>query len=175
MNDVVDIEKLATLFQSKYGVMVAAARRYAPTPDQVLDVIQQVFIDFVRNAERRDWDLERDLSPLLYRMVRDRALELRRKQQSKSSETLLEIGRRFAESCRRSDDEESDELEALRHCLERLPPRSREYVRRHYDEGVSIEQLASEESVKANTLRQTFCRIRSTLRKCIENTVTRDP
>lgn len=173
MRSVPDIQELTQLFQEHYGYMFVVARRYAPSPEMILDAIQQVYVDFVQNASKRQWDIGQNIAPLLGKMVRDRALELRRRERRQTPEVFQELERRFMDLCERTApetlDRKNDELEALKHCSEKLPPKSREYLRRHYEEGESMEHIAQVERLNPGSLRQTFSRIRINLRHCIEN------
>lgn len=172
-----DIQELTRLFQEHYGYMFVIARRHAPSPEMILDVIQQVFIDFVQNASKRQWNLEENIAPLLGKMVRDRALELRRREQRWTPTVFEELERRLMDLCERTDpkviDETRDELDALKHCSEKLSPKSREYLKRHYEEGESMENIARSEQLNSGSLRQTFSRIRIQLRLCIEKYIER--
>lgn len=172
-----DIQELTRLFQEHYGYMFVIARRHAPSSEAILDIIQQVFIDFVQNAPKRQWDLEQTIAPLLGRMVRDRALELRRRERSRTPEVFEQLERRLMDLCERTDpnvvDRARDELEALKHCSEKLSRKSREYLRRHYEEGESMEKIARTEKLNPGSLRQTFSRIRIHLRLCIEKYIER--
>lgn len=172
MNQETRIDKAIRLLESRYGQMVVVARLYAPAPDLIYDIVQQTCVDFLNGVRKKNWDLERDVTPLLARIVRDRATLYWRQRKRESRKAIQEIGERFLALSEKEEwkkeEQDNTELKAMRDCIDRLPPTSRDWVRRHYWDGIAIERIAQEQQIRPGTLRQTFTRIRETLRKCIE-------
>jgi RNA polymerase sigma-70 factor (ECF subfamily) len=61
----------------------------------------------------------------------------------------------------------SDRADALRHCEELLPARTKELLRKRFVEGISYEQLAKGVGRPVNSLYVTFSRIFTSLGNCV--------
>lgn len=168
------IEKLVRLFTERYGSVLAVARRYAPAPDLAYDVVQQSFIDFVRGAEPLNWDVEAEVTPLLQKIAKNRAMLLWRERRKGNSDALNVFWQRMID-LQAGDDDDKDrrnqEIQAMYGCIEQLPTMRRDWIRLHYMEKVSMEEIAKSEQIKPSTLRQIFSRLRVKLRECIERTL----
>ncbi|MBL9162772.1 MAG: sigma-70 family RNA polymerase sigma factor [Planctomycetaceae bacterium] len=76
-----------------------------------------------------------------------------------------------------SDEASSDELDpavsldALARCLERLSERHRSLIRKRYQPGVSVSDLAFEAGCSANALSKLLGKIRRRLMDCVERTL----
>ncbi|HVJ68492.1 MAG TPA: hypothetical protein VM510_10930, partial [Caulifigura sp.] len=64
---------------------------------------------------------------------------------------------------------------ALRACLEKLPQRQREIVIRRYQPNELVEVMAAEMGKTSKALSESLRRIRDTLRRCIERTLSAEP
>lgn len=171
----INIETVSRLFQAHYGLLLGVARRYAPAPDLVHDILQQAFVDFVDDALKGKRDFSRDVSPLLYQIVKNRALKHWAERRQSTPETL----QRIAERLSANDSEENtqrwqDEVRYIQECLQLLPEPSRRLIERHYREGLSMEEMAQREERKPGTIRQTIFRIRLRLRECIEKKLSEE-
>lgn len=168
-------ERAATLLLRYHGYVFRLARRFAPIQDLAEDIAQQVLADFIGKAEQ--WDLEQDLRPLLMAMTRRSAQAVWRQQAKLLPETLRQI----AEYVRTELEEENndilrqnDRIDALEHCLSKLPASARKLITLHYYEGISTESLAAQLGKKANAISQAMYRVRERLRTCIEFTLKQE-
>lgn len=163
---------LSELFMARYGYVVACARRYVLSPEQVEDVVQQVYVKFV--SHHRHWDVNTDIAPLLYQITKNTALTYNEELYRHSPRRLQEIAELFAakeidvdgKTTNHSDLEE--ELFAMEECLQGLSPRKKELIDMHYQQKTSIRAIARLLGAKEKTVSKTVCRIREALRKCIE-------
>lgn len=91
---------------------------------------------------------------------------LRRKQRAPRplDEAVLDVLDRQWEA---SDETASPAADALRACLQRLPPRSRQLVEMRYRDGVSGRALAEKVSQPVNTVYVTLARVHRALAECI--------
>jgi RNA polymerase sigma-70 factor (ECF subfamily) len=64
-------------------------------------------------------------------------------------------------------DNTSDRAEALRHCVDKMPAKSRDLIQRRYVQEMSYEQLAKALGRPIDSLYVTFSRIFATLGNCI--------
>lgn len=167
-----DHEKIAELFESRFDLLLATARRFAPMPDLVHDIVQEVFIEFAQSCSRKNRDLETDVTPLLRKMVRDVAVDFWKREQKHSSAKIIHLAEQLGEAARKTcgheDDEKETVLPGLRECIEQLPDSSRRIVKSHYFERISLEQIAKENAINPGTLRKSLFRIREKLRRCVE-------
>ncbi len=74
----------------------------------------------------------------------------------------------LAEEVGRIDAGHERRLEALAHCMERLPGKRRDVLDRRYLKGESVEQIAIELRKPPNVVAASLYRIRKTLLECIE-------
>jgi RNA polymerase sigma-70 factor, ECF subfamily len=70
-----------------------------------------------------------------------------------------------AQDAERSDD---DDARRLMRCLERLAPRSREMIERHYGKGTGLNQLAQQFKQTRQAIASALHRIRRTVRACCD-------
>jgi RNA polymerase sigma-70 factor (ECF subfamily) len=155
------------------GFVHGLALRFAPAPGLGEDIAQQVFLEFLAKAGQ--WDLTRDVRPLLAGMTRNVARRCWRDH----TRSLPEPTRQLAEHIRalaedrevRGHDEE--ETTALRHCLDRLPDKSRQLVELHYFVDLTSVDIASRMAMKADAVRRALFRLRGQLRKCVLSVLAR--
>lgn len=176
----VDLDQLAALFESRFGFVLKTARRYAPKSGLDRDIAQQAFIVFVRGVAKNNWDLDRNIDPLLYGIVKNVALQHWDRERKHSPDALI----RLYELLGRLPDEagappeaadfEEKKRDALKSCMEKLTTRNRLLLEQHYREGIKTDELAARNNVKGGALRQLFCRLRAKLRDCIEQTLSSD-
>lgn len=175
-NEPPEIKTVVQVFQSHYGMIIATASRYAPTPDLVYDVVHQVFIEFMDAAMKGNWDQSRDPGPFLYQITKITAYKLWRQKMVYSDEMVRKIGERLMEMKRNEAshfDKENESIEALNRCMKKLPEKSRDIIEKHYFHEMSIEAIARNLVVSAATLRKTLFRIRLKLRECIDAHLTK--
>ena len=170
------IDQLVDILESRYALFVSVAKRHAPAPDMIYDIIQQAFIDFLQGYPEKKWDLNSDITPLIVRFVKDRARLAYRERKRGAPEVLDTIAQRFLALHASRNDKEIEnnlaaETAALNICLEKLPRRSRDWIRKHYFVGLTMQEIGEQEKTRPGTVRQTFSRIRLVLRKCIEQRI----
>lgn len=65
-------------------------------------------------------------------------------------------------------------LEALRACVETLPPVQRELVDRRYQPGASVQAIARDDGKSEGAVSQALFRIRAALQRCVEKRLMRE-
>ena len=164
--------RAAQLFLAHHGFVKGLALRFAPWPGLAEDIVQQVFLEFM--AKQSQWDLDRDVRPLLATMTRNVALRHWRQRTRK----LPEVTRLLAEHVRQLAEEQSappryeEEVTALRGCVEKLPDRSRALIELYYYSDVPTRGIAEQMKMKNDTVCRALCRLRGKLRACIERALT---
>ena len=161
-------QDLERLIQENMGFVCALAVRYAPVPDVAQDIVQQVFLEFLKKQEK--WDLTRDVKPLLSEMTRlvaRRSWQESGQQMTSQMRALTEYVRRLAESSPVEPIQEEERL-ALKKCLEKLPERSRHLVRTRYYLGANSVEIAARLGMTPIAVRRALFRLRQRLRACVE-------
>src|SRR5229473_681927 len=88
------VPTLEEIIQAHRGFVRALALRLAPAPGLAEDIAQQVFLEFIAKAD--EWDLTRDVQPLLAGMTRNVA----RRQWRNRVREMPEQSRQLAEHIR---------------------------------------------------------------------------
>jgi len=161
------------LVETHAGFVHALALRFAPAPGLAEDIAQQVFLEFLAKASQ--WDLTHDVRPLLAGMTRNVARRCWRDH----TRALPEQTRELAEHIRALAEDQDvrwhdeEETRALRHCLDRLPDKSRQLVELHYFVDLTSVDIAARMAMKADAVRRALFRLRGQLRKCIQSVLAR--
>jgi RNA polymerase sigma-70 factor, ECF subfamily len=151
------------------GFVRALALRLAPAPGLAEDIAQQVFLEFI--AKATEWDLTRDVQPLLAVMTSNVARRCWREKMH----TLPEVQRELAEHIRRlAETQDSswfgeEEKSVLRRCLDRLPNKSRRLVELHYYLDISSVEIGRQMALNPDAVRRALFRVRERLRKCLKS------
>src|SRR3989454_457963 len=158
---------LDKIIETYGGFVRALALRLAPAPGLAEDIAQQVFLEFVAKASQ--WDLTRDIKPLLAGMTRNVARRAWREKSHHMPKVVRELAdhiRDLAENREVSwfDEEEKN---ALRRCLDKLPDESRRLIDFHYDLEITSVEIAHKMEMNADAVRRTLFRLREQLRKCV--------
>lgn len=163
------IELLSDLFRNRYGLVVDAAYRFAPSEDMIDDIVQQTYLDFITQVATKNWDLNRDVGPLLYQIAKRKAQWAWRRRQRENSTPVDQVADVLIVSNANDDDWEKNRRKqsALMECIKQLSPKSREMIELHYFEGVSMKEISLEKEVDSSTIRHFISRIRLKLRDCI--------
>jgi RNA polymerase sigma-70 factor (ECF subfamily) len=159
---------ISELVTAHGGFVRALALRLAPAPGLAEDIAQQVFLEFMTKAA--EWDLTRDVQPLLAGMTRNVARRCWRERMR----TLPEVQRELADHIRQLAESRDtvwfgeEEKSILRRCLNRLPQKSRRLVELHYYLDVSSVEIARQTALNPDAVRRALFRVREQLRKCVK-------
>lgn len=164
--------RASQLFFAHYGFVKVVAFRSAPLKHLTEDITHEVYLEFMKKADR--WDLSTDIKPLLAKMTRNIALKLWHEHVRNMPDTLRKIAF-FVQNATENESEEpqnmEEELAALEICLGRIQEKGRQLIESHYFNGISLKDIAKSMQLKPNTVCQTLCRLRETLRSCIAKTL----
>ena len=155
------------LIEANTGFVHALALRLAPAPGMADDIAQQVFLELITKDPQ--WDLTRDIKPLLAVMTRNVDRRVWREKSHNMPEVVRELAehiRNLAENREVSWFEEA-EKNALRRCLDKLPDKSPRLIDFHYDLGITSVQIARKMEINADAVRRALFRLREQLRKCV--------
>jgi RNA polymerase sigma-70 factor (ECF subfamily) len=165
--------RIAEIIQDCGHFVRSLALRLAPAPGLAEDIAQQVFLEFVAKADQ--WDLDREVKPLLATMTRHVALRCWRERSRAMSAEMRGLAEHIRALAEGSEVEwyRAEEQAALRHCLQQLPEKGRRLIELHYDLGVSSVDIAAQMEITAEAVRRALFRLREQLRKCIQVTLVR--
>lgn len=169
--------KMAILFASRYDLVLATARRYAPNPSLAHDIAQQAFVVFFDNATKNSWDVDNKLDALLHGIVKNIARQIWAKEKKNSSEAMKLISERFFRQTPTDDDEvcrQTRRIEILRTCMSRLSEKNREIIDLYYKQGIRLDEIGKRNGMKHAAVRQLLCRLRAKLRDCISKTLEKE-
>lgn len=130
------------------------------------DLLQQVALTVARRFE--EFDEHRPFLAWALWLAKSRITDFYRSQGRRPqflSDALLE---KYAETLIERQEVVSRRREALEHCLEKLPDRSRSLLRLKYHDGLKIEQIAEAIRSTPGSVRVTLFRIRDALADCIQ-------
>lgn len=151
------------------GMLLAQTRDY----DVAEEVFQEMALEVVKEAGRGT-QVERFL-PWIREVARRRLAEYFRRRARRGAELLPgalvdSIGMAFEEE-EVSADENRARQKALLECIERLPSRSREVVRRRYGEWLPLERVAQAVAWKVSSVKVALSRARRALMECVERKI----
>lgn len=136
------------------------------------DVAQEVFVVAYRRLE--NFEKGTDFKKWLRRIARHLAANQARKEARRSRLLPLEVADVLLEHAQ--DDEAATPdlgrwLPAMKECVEQLPPRNQELLRRRYAAGENARALARELQMNADAVRQLLLRLRVAVKQCIEKRI----
>ena len=147
---------------------------WPPAPGLAEDIAQQVFLEFMAKASQ--WDLTRDIKPLLAGMTRNvarRCWRAKTREMPKQMRQLAEHIRQLAAATEDSNWHGEEERKALRQCLDKLPDKSKKLVELHYYLDLTSVAIARQMEVNADAVRRALFRLREQLRECIQGLLAR--
>ena len=130
------------------------------------DLLQQVALTVARRFA--EFDERRSFIAWALWLAKSRIIDFYRSRDRQSqflSDALLE---KYVEVLMERQQAIPSRREALEHCLEKLPDRSRDLVRMKYHDGLKIDEIAEAIQSTTASVRVTLFRIRDALADCIE-------
>ncbi len=161
-----DFLRLVSIHQARIHAYV---RTLLPEWNDVEDVLQETYValwqsfsEFEPNSNFPAWACKVAYYQVLaFRRRQKRVPEL-------FSEAFLEA---VAAEAVQTADAQPDQLRALASCVERLSPKERDLIKRCYQHGAAIKDVAEQLNRPAKTVYKALTRIRRNLFTCIERTL----
>ncbi len=156
--------ELVRLHQSRLRGMVALSVR---DRDDVLDIVQESFVDAWRGLEH--FDSTREFGPWLRTICRNRLAKYMRDHVAKRSHAvaLVDAALQQERFTATTDEVDDKRLFDLRRCLEQLDHDHRELVRQRYADGVAVTDLAQQLGKSPNAVSMILLRIKAILQRCV--------
>lgn len=171
-NDQIDL--LTRLYQDHYGCVAAAVVRFAPNSGCLDDIAQDVYLDFVIGAAKKEWDLEKDIGPLLFQIAKRKAQALWKKERKKRNCPIDGLAERLADDGNEGNEtgseaflQDQEEIRALKTCMLHLPSKTRAIIEQYYLQGIPVKEIARQQEKTESTIYKFFNRVRLKLRECI--------
>lgn len=155
---------LVRLHQARLRAMVALS---LSERDDVLDVVQESFVDAWRGLDRFDQTCE--FGPWLRTICRNRTLKFLRDRLPKRRRELALVDELVIAAVP-VDDVADGRLAALRRCLEQLDGEHRRLLEQRFAESVAVQDLALALGKSPNAVSMILLRLKSVLQRCVAGT-----
>ena len=166
-----DFSEFSRLVEETQGSLRAHVRVLGVRVDFVDDVAQEAFL--IAYKQRHQFRKGTNFSAWVRAIARNIVANELRKDARRSR--LLH--KHMAGTLLEHVDEHADRMDtraavaALKECVQALPGRSREMIRRRYEHSQNATALAQHFSMSAVAVRKSLMRIRNAIRECIEGKV----
>jgi len=171
-----DVEAFTGLIREHQAGLRAFVRSLGVEADWVDDVAQEVFL--IAYRQRAQFESGKDYGRWLRGIARRVAANERRKEARHSrllSAALPELmPAEDAQVEELLDGGTTPILDALKKCVESLPERGRALLARRYEEGDNAPALALAFNLSSDAVRQSLMRLRSTVKRCVEEKLHKD-
>lgn len=157
--------EIVRLYQAR---LRAFAARSVHRPEDVFDIVQDAFLDALRNLHR--FDPAQEIGPWLRAVCRNRMLNFFRARRVRLGAAVALVEQALEERWVENEaalGEPSDEVRALQKCVDRLDAPQRELLDLRYRRNIPVNDLARRLRRSAAALSMTLFRIRAALQKCV--------
>jgi RNA polymerase sigma-70 factor (ECF subfamily) len=162
-------EQFAALWTAAQPTVAGFIRTLIPDYLQADEVLQRVAVTLVRKFDQ--YDSSRAFTAWAVGVAKYEVLYFRRERATDKhlfgDDIVEQIASRYEVLAENVD----PMREALRHCLEKLEGRSKRVIELRYRRGLKSAAIADEMRLSSGAVRMLLCRVRETLRNCIERRV----
>jgi RNA polymerase sigma-70 factor, ECF subfamily len=161
-----DVERFGILMERYERKLLRYARKFLSNPDNITDVVQEVFIKTYRNIQ--SFDADKKFSSWIYRIAHNSYInEL--KKQSRSPLQLLDfdllLGHTVIEDPLVREKEQKEMREVVEKGLDLLSPRYKEIIVLYYLEELSYQEISDILRIPIGTVGIRLKRAKEALRK----------
>lgn len=165
-NDAAQQAEFVSLIARHQALLHSFIISLMPGVDGVDDVLQETNI--VLWEKRRSFESGSNFQAWAFQIARFKVMNHRRKMASLGQQTLDdEVLELLSEEQEIHSEELDRRLQALKHCLQKLPDKQRQLIERRYLSGKPLKDFATECGRTAESVGVSLFRIRSALKKCI--------
>lgn len=164
-------EQFAAVWTAAQPTIAAFIRTLIQDYQQADEVLQRVAVTLVRKFDQ--YDTSRPFAAWAIGFAKYEVLYFRRERATDKHLFGDQIVEHIASRYELLAEEVDPVREALRHCLEQLKGRSKRVIELRYRRGMKSYAIAEEMALSAGAVRMLLCRVRETLRRCIERDVSR--
>lgn len=165
-------EQFAALWAAAQSTVSAFIRTLVPDYQQADEVMQRVAVTLVRKYDQ--YDQTRSFAAWAVGVAKFEVLYFRRERATDRHQFGDDIVEQIASRYEILAEEVDPLRDALKHCLDKLEGRSKQVVDLRYKRGLSSAAIAAEMELSSGAVRMLLCRVRDTLRRCIERRMSHD-
>lgn len=166
-------EKYISYVRENHAGLRGFVRSLGVAPMWVDDLAQEALVIAYERME--DFDESRDFGAWVRGIARNLVINERRKDARRKrilSDNLTEVLLASSSMPESEPEEKGDraiaKVAALRECLEKVPDKSRALVQARYEAELSAPDIASQLNISAVAVRKSLQRVRTALRKCMD-------
>lgn len=159
-------EEFAILWASAQSTLASFVRTLVPDIHQAEEVLQRVAVALVRKFD--EFDKNRSFAAWAVGVAKYEVLYFRRERATDKHLFDDEIVDRVALSYQRFVEDADPFREALEGCLKKLKGRARRVIEMRYEQGLASAAIAEKLRLTTGAVRMLLCRVRQTLRTCID-------
>jgi RNA polymerase sigma-70 factor (ECF subfamily) len=159
-------EQFAALWTAAQPTITGFVRMLIPDYQQADEVLQRVAVTLVRKFDQ--YDQLRPFAAWAIGVAKYEVLYYRRERATDKHLFGDDVVEKIASRYETVADEGDPIREALRLCLDQLKGRSKDVIDLRYRRGMRSNAIAAEMTLSAGAVRMLLCRVRETLRRCIE-------
>jgi RNA polymerase sigma-70 factor, ECF subfamily len=162
-------EQFAALWTAAQPTIAGFIRTLIPDYLQADEVLQRVAVTLVRKFDQ--YDASRAFAAWAVGVAKYEVLYFRRERATDKHLFGDDIVEQIASRYEVLADQVDPVREALRQCLDTLQGRSKRVIELRYRRGMKSAAIAEEMRLSSGAVRMLLCRVRETLRHCIERRV----
>jgi RNA polymerase sigma-70 factor (ECF subfamily) len=162
-------ERFAALWTAAQSTIASFIRTLIPDYQQAEEVLQRVAVTLVRKFDQ--YDDSRPFAAWAVGVAKYEVLYFRRERATDKHLFGDDIVEQIAIRYELLAEEADPVREALRQCLEELKGRAKRVIDLRYRRGLKSLAIAEEMAVSGGAVRMLLCRVRESLRRCIERRV----
>ena len=151
---------LVRLHQARLRALVALS---LSERDDVLDVVQEAFVDAWRGLDQ--FDQTREFGPWLRTICRNRTLKFMHDRLPKCRRELALVDELLI-AAMPTEEVAEGRLQAMRRCLEQLAVDHRRLLQQRFAEGVAVQDLAVATGKSPNAVSMILLRLKSAVQRC---------
>lgn len=163
--------------QNAFGILVkeyqgklrAYAARFIYSSDDILDLVQDSFLDALKSLDK--FDTEREFNPWIRAILHNNIVNFYKSAHKKRSVNLSIVDEAILEYVSEipGDQDKPDErVLLLRSCLSELKGPDKALIIARYHEQISVKQLASVANQSESSISMKLMRIREKIKLCLE-------
>lgn len=157
---------LVRLHQARLRALVALS---LSERDDVLDVVQESFVDAWRGLEQ--FDQAREFGPWLRTICRNRTLKFMRDRLPKRRRELALVDEQLI-AAMPADEAVEGQLQALRRCLDQLAVDHRRLLQQRFCDGIAVQDLAQAMGKSPNAVSMMLLRLKIAVQRCAAGTTS---
>ncbi len=160
-----DAPDFADLMAEHQGRLLGYIRSLVPDVHSAKDILQEANMTLLKKAST--FEPGTNFTAWAFRVAYFEVLTFRRKRGRDRMTFDDDLVEQLAISAEKTDDHQTDRVEALKSCISKLPDKQREVIVARYLEAETVAGIAKNMGTNPNAISQTLFRARTNLAKCV--------